>query len=56
MVGWGGVYVVFIVASVVFILGIGFSCSICGGGLFMEARACRLSQSSVGVPLHSIVV
>ena len=22
----------------------------------MEARACRLSQSSVGVPLHSIVV
>ena len=33
-----------------------FSCSVCGYGLFIEASACRLSQSSVGVPMHSIVV
>ena len=32
------------------------SFSVCMRGLRMEASACRLSQSSVGDPSHSIVV
>ena len=32
------------------------SCPFSGGGLFMEAMACCLSQFSVGVPVHSGVV
>ena len=32
------------------------SCSFSGGGLFMEAIACCLSQPSVGVSVHFAVV